>query len=265
MMLQLCKVHPNYLFCNQVSSERKVPFFLIQCFEKNCQFWQDFVSRTSCPRTEHSPKVEVAHVNISGMESFQCSFGNDFSPHAIHCYYFHTRKHREVFKGQAWTKTLWFHNGGKFWLTQSNILSALHSAQNFICTQMILFCSGTRKNIFTHGKIEFISILPVLPTAGPPSLVLQLKLEAGQVLAPSSATAITGFHPLANALILPSQPPPRANSLKLGGLIRMHEVLQKWPGLRDNLSKYLSFLIFLNMLQIFRHLNSGLAVWEVAI
>lgn len=98
-----------------------------------------------------------------------------------------------------------------------------------------------------------------------PSLVLQLRLEAGKVLALPTATAITGFQPLANPLILPSQPAPRANSLKLGGLIRMREALQKWPGLRDNSSKYLSFLIFLSMLQIFRHLNSGPAVQEVVI
>lgn len=127
------------------------------------------------------------------------------------------------------------------------------------------FAWEPEKNLSTHGKIWFTLILWVLPGAGSPSLVLQLGPEAGKALALPTTTAITGFHPLANPLVLPPQPPPRANSLKPRGLIRMHEVLQKWPGLRDNSSKYLSFLIFLNMLQIFRHLNSGPAVQEVVI
>jgi len=133
---------------------------------------------------------------------------------------------------------------------------------------MFPFCSGTRKNISTREKICFTVILQVLPGAGSPSLVLQLQPEAGKALALPTTTAITRFHPFGKPLTLgcqPSQPPPRANSLKPKGPIRMHEALQKWPGLRDNLSKYLLFLIFLNMLQIFRHLNSGPAVQDVVI
>lgn len=72
VMLELSEAQPNYLFCNQSFFQQKSAFFFfIHCFEKKCQFWQYFVSRTSCPKTKHSLKVEVAHVNISGMESFQ--------------------------------------------------------------------------------------------------------------------------------------------------------------------------------------------------
>lgn len=152
----------------KVSSKWKVPFFLLyyRVLKKNCQFRQYFVSRTSCPKTKHSHKVEVAHVNVAGMEFFQLSFGNYFFPHAIHCYYFYTKTHQQAFKAQTWTKMLWFHNGGKFWLTRSNILSDLHFAQNFASMQMFPFCLGTRKNISTHGKIWFTLILWVLPGAG---------------------------------------------------------------------------------------------------
>lgn len=86
------------------------------------------------------------------MEHFHFSFGNDFFPHAIHCYYFRTRTHRQAFKGQTWTKMLWFHNSGKFWLTRSNILSDLHFAQNFACTLIFLVCLGTRKESFHTWK-----------------------------------------------------------------------------------------------------------------
>lgn len=90
----------------------------------------------------------------------------------------------------------------------------------------------------------------VLPGADSPSLlVLLLRLKVGKVWVLPAVTAITGFHPISKPLLLATQAPPRANSLQLGGLIRMHEVLQQWPGLKDNSSKYLSFLIFLNMLQ----------------
>lgn len=81
LLLKLSKLQLILFFCNKVSSQWEVPFFSYSlCFEKiNCQLWQYFVSRTSCPKTKHSQKVEVAHVNISGMEYFQFSFGNNFS------------------------------------------------------------------------------------------------------------------------------------------------------------------------------------------
>lgn len=63
-------------FVTKVYSKGKGPFFfsysrLWKKKKKKSQFWQYFVSRTSCPKTKHSLKVEVAHLNISGMESFQ--------------------------------------------------------------------------------------------------------------------------------------------------------------------------------------------------
>lgn len=159
---------------------------------------------------------------------------------------------------------LWFHNSGKFWLTQSNILSDLYCTQNFTCICIFGYFFGTRKNISIHEKVWLTLILWVRPGICFPSLlVLLLRLKAGKVWVLPAVTAITGFHPIAKPLLLPSQPPPRANSLQLGGLIRMHEVLQQWPALRDNSSKYLSFLIFLNMLQ---HLQAPVpAVQEVVI
>lgn len=115
---------------------------------------------------------------------------------------------------------------------------------------LLFFFFGTWKNISTHENVWLTLILWVLPGVGSPSLlVLPLRLKAGKVWVLPGVSAITGFHPIAKPLLRPSQPPPRAYSFQLGGLIRVHEVLQQWPGLRDNLSKYLSFLIFLNMLQ----------------
>lgn len=61
---------------------RSALFLLFTVFwekKKKSQLWQYFVSRTSCLKTKHSQKVEVAHVNVSGMEYFQFSFGNNFS------------------------------------------------------------------------------------------------------------------------------------------------------------------------------------------
>lgn len=99
LMLELSKYSQTICFVTDISSKWEVPFFSLirSILKKNYQFWPS-VSRTSCPKTKHSYKVEVVCVNMSGMGSLQSSFGNYLFPHAIHCCYFHTKTHQQASK-----------------------------------------------------------------------------------------------------------------------------------------------------------------------
>lgn len=163
-------------FVTKVFSNRKVPFFflLFTALKKKSVLavfcFQNFLSQNEALPQGWSGPCEHFWNGI-----FSVLIWKFFFPHAIHRYYFHTETHQQTFKGKTWTKELRFHNSGKFWFTQSNILSDLHGTQNLICFLFIyIYIFNLEKYFCTYKSLVNLDLMSPprsrfsLP-AGPPA------------------------------------------------------------------------------------------------